>query len=101
MRIRTVFVVQESHGKNLVPAKKHGTLKILLSYKDTQQEPNIILGKLAERMIDIEEEDFILLIGDPLAIGLTLIAAFDLVKCINVLRWDRNNYVYEVIKLEI
>lgn len=99
--MRTVYIVQDSPGKNLLPAKKFGKFQVLLSLRDLKQSPDIILQKLGDRLIDIKENDYVLLIGDPLAIGLTMIVVLDLVNKINVLKWDRRSYKYDVVEVEV
>lgn len=99
--MRIVYVVQDSPGKNLEPAKKFGEIKILLSPRDAEKDSFDILMKLRDRLIRVESEDYVLLIGDPLAIGLTMMVIFDRVNGINALRWDRKRYKYEEIRVEV
>ena len=99
---RTVYVVQQSPGKNLEPAKRYGRLKVLLHPRDVLKGADFIVGKLNERLRKINEHDFLLLIGDPIAIGLAITIALDFCEGhIFVLRWDRERYEYEPVEVTL
>jgi hypothetical protein len=98
----TVWVTQDSPGKNLLPAKDHGTLKVLLTPADVAKGPKHMGQKLQRQLTDIQPYDAVLLIGDPIAIGLTMhVALHNTHGIVNVLRWDRQTYEYEKILAEI
>ena len=64
----TVYVVQEVPGRNLVPAAKYGELELLLPAKT-----NLMLStgpevtRLRRKLSDFNDDDYLLLIGDPAA----------------------------------
>lgn len=97
-----VFVTQDSNH-NLTPALKHGEV-ILLSFKDYPLW-DVTLGRqafLAMRKILADYDptsDFVLPLGDPIAIGM----AFTLVALkhgrIRILKYDRQSFSY--VPLEI
>lgn len=98
----TVYAVQDSPGKNLLPAEKFGNLKILLTQNDIRRGPAFIGEKLYEQLKDIQPQDSVLLIGDPIAIGMTMHIAMYLTHgIVKVLRWDRHNYSYEQLTAEV
>lgn len=98
----TVYVTQDSPGKNLLPAKQHGTLKVLLTMGDVMKGPKHMGAKLQRLLVDIQPYDSVLLIGDPIAMGLTMtIALHNTFGIVNVLRWDRQTYEYEKLIAEI
>ena len=98
----TVYVTQDSPGKNLVPAQKYGTLKVLLTPADIKKGPSFMAVKLYRLLEDITPFDSVLLIGDPIAIGLTMhIALHNTHGIVNVLRWDRQTYEYDKLVAEI
>jgi hypothetical protein len=97
----TVYIVQDSPGKNLLPAKKFGDLKILLTGSDIRRGPEFISKKLKIQLKDIRPQDSVLLIGDPIAIGLAMhIALHNTHGIVKVLRWDRRSYEYEQLNAE-
>lgn len=90
--MKTIFVVQNVNGKNLLPAKEFGKIRVML----TGNEPIIeAQGKL--RWI-IEEEmgpdDYILIIGNPLFIGIAFTYALTRFHTVKFLQWDRIEYKY-------
>lgn len=95
-----VFVVQQQEGKNILPAKKYGTLTLLLP-----SDLNLHLGveetinDLKKKLAGFSSEDYILPIGDPVAIGLVFAVALQINSgfC-KVCKWDRQEReYYEVI----
>lgn len=98
----TVYVVQDSPGKNLLPAKKYGDLKILLTPSDIRRGPQFMGEKLYDQLKDIRPQDSVLLIGDPIAIGMTMHIAMHLTRgIVKVLRWDRQTYSYDQLTAEV
>lgn len=97
-----VFVVQQQPGKNLIPAIKYGELVPLLNPQDqiiinSERAVKLIGDKLAL----FDDDDFLLLIGDPAAI---LIAGVMAAKVnngiVNVLKWDRQTSEYYPVKID-
>ena len=66
-----VYVVQEVKGRNILSAQEFGDLKLLLP-----EGAQVVLSsaptvrKLKQRLKDFCDEDYLLLIGDPAAIGI-------------------------------
>ena len=86
-----VYVVQEVKGRNILSAQEFGDLKLLLpegSQVVLSAAPTV--RKLKTRLKDFCDEDYLLLIGDPAAIGIACSIASDVnrgrYKC---LKWDR------------
>lgn len=88
-----VFVVQET-DRNILPAEKFGQLQVILTYNDIERGAPHICSKLAKAMDGMKPYDYVLCIGDPLAIGLAIHVALKQCGLINVLRWDKHKYVY-------
>jgi hypothetical protein len=97
-----VFIIQAQPGKNLVPAIKYGELVTLLNPQDqiiinSERAVKLIGDKLAL----FDDDDFLLLIGDPAAI---LIAGVMAAKVnngiVNVLKWDRQTSEYYPVKID-
>ena len=66
----TVYVVQEVPGRNIASARQYGDFEVLLP-----SNTNIMLSaapsvrRMKKILQDYKEEDYLLLIGDPAAIG--------------------------------
>ena len=97
----TVYIVQDSPGKNFLPAKNYGELRVLLSPHDTELGINDIAEKLHQKLSSIKSDDYLLLVGDPAIIGIVSAIALDLTDgCLNLLRWNRSRYEYIVERVE-
>ena len=92
--MKIVYIVQDSPGKNLIPAKEFGSFVFLLKPREVFISPENIVDILFKRMKNIENGDYVLLIGDPLAIGLAMLVASELVDMFYVLRWNKHKYEY-------
>lgn len=91
-----VFVIQDS-GKNLMPASAHGQIQICSHQRDDLQ---IAKSKLADCLLNFEADDYLMLIGHPILIGLAmhqLLLRFGKVQC---LVWDRDHYRYNIENVE-
>jgi hypothetical protein len=102
----TVYVPQEILYKNskgaLVPkfslhkAEEFGDLQVLLPYGNVMLSPQPMIARLRKALQHFSDEDYILAVGDPAAIGATVgIAANNNGGKVSLLRWDRrsNNYI--------
>ena len=98
----TVYVLQEM-GRNIRSAEKFGDLKVLLP--DNRQ---IVLSsgpltfKLRQELKDFNDNDYLLLIGDPAIIAI----AGAVVSYVNggkfkVLKWDRDEKRYYDIEIDL
>lgn len=94
-----VFVVQDT-DRNLLPAKEFGTLRVMLTYSDTVLGYEHVLKKLQKEMAGITSKDYLLCIGDPVAIGLAVHVAFMFTNGnISILKWDRVKYEYRKVEI--
>ena len=98
----TVYVLQEM-GRNIRSAEKFGDLKIVLP--DNRQ---IVLSsgpltfKLKQELKDFNDNDYLLLIGDPAIIAI----AGAVVSDVNggrfkILKWDRDEKRYYDIEIDL
>jgi folate-dependent tRNA-U54 methylase TrmFO/GidA len=98
----TVYVLQEM-GRNIRSAEKFGDLKVLLP--DNRQ---IVLSsgpltfKLRQELKDFNDNDYLLLIGDPAIIAI----AGAVVSDVNggrfkILKWDRDEKRYYDIEIDL
>ena len=98
----TVYVLQEM-GRNIRSAEKFGDLKIVLP--DNRQ---IVLSsgpltfKLKQELKDFNDNDYLLLIGDPAIIAVAgAIASENNNGRFKVLKWDRNETRYYDIEIDL
>ena len=98
----TVYIVQEAPGKNLVPAQKYGELELLLPARTNlmlSTGPEVL--KLKRKLSDFNDEDYLLLVGDPAAIGLCCAIAASVNGRFSVLKWDRQEMAYYPVTFDI
>lgn len=93
-----VFVIQDSPGKNLGPAKEYGDLTIMLHGDENSISAS---SKLLHHLEDFNPAmDFLLLIGNPVFIAIASMiltsVAHETRQRIKVLVWDREHYKYNV-----
>ena len=99
----TVYVVQEAFGKNILPAEKYGELVLLLEYNRQivlSSGPTVRI--LKEKLKNFNDNDYLLLMGDPVAMGIATAIASDAnrgkVKC---LKWDKREMRYYPVEFDI
>lgn len=108
----TVYVPQEVMYKNdaglLVPkfnidgAAEFGELKILLPYGNVAMAPQPMIVKLRTQLKDFNDDDYILPIGDPAAIGAVLSIAADFNKGrVKLLKWRGKLHAYTILKMNL
>ncbi len=96
-----VYVVQEVPGKNILPAQKFGTLIPLVSYH-IGLFPDTATQEIQRKLHNFSDQDYLLLIGDPVAIGLaTGIALINNKGKAQLLKWDRQQKEYYVVKIQL
>ena len=98
----TVYVLQEM-GRNIRSAEKFGDLKICLP--DNRQmilSSGPLTFKLQQELKDFNDDDYLLLIGDPAIIAVAgAIASENNNGRFKVLKWDRNEMKYYDIEIDL
>tara|TARA_R100001244_G_scaffold62216_1_gene51976 strand:- start:84 stop:407 length:324 start_codon:yes stop_codon:yes gene_type:complete len=98
----TVYVLQEM-GRNVRSAEKFGDLKVVLP--DNRQ---IVLSsgpltfKLKHELKDFNDNDYLLLMGDPAIIALAGAVASEMNRGrFKILKWDRDEKRYYDIEIDL
>jgi len=98
-----VFVVQEDPRKNVLSAEQFGVLMPVLSPSDQitlAAKPWVI--KIKTAMHGFNENDYVLAIGDPCAIGIACaFAAEQSGGVFKMLKWDRQERRYYPVKVDL
>lgn len=99
----TVYVIQESAGRNILSARDFGELEVLLP-----PNSNIVLSpaptvrRLKSKLAAFSDDDYLLLMGDPAAIGIACaVAARANGGKVNLLKWDRLEAGYFPISINL
>jgi hypothetical protein len=103
VNVSTVYIVQEMPNHDLAAAMKFGEMEVLLP-SNTQIAFSTVptVRTLRRKLREYKDGDFLLLTGDPVAIGLACsIAAFYNSGRFTALKWDRREKVYLPVKIDI
>ena len=99
----TVYVVQEVIGRNVLSAEKFGDLELLLP-----EGSQIVLSagptvnRLRYTLRNFNDDDYLLLIGDPSAIGIACaIAATNNRGQFKCLKWAKREYKYYPVEINL
>jgi len=99
----TVYVVQEVKSRNILSAEKFGTLELLLpegSQLVLSTGPTV--RRLRYRLRNFNDDDYLLLIGDPSAIGIACaVAATNNRGQFKCLKWDKREYKYYPVEVNL
>ena len=97
-----VFIVQEVPGRNIIPARQYGELCLLLPEGDVVLSPGPTTRRLQRALKDFGDQDYLLLMGDPVAIGLACAVASDINQGrFKLLKWDRQSRVYYPVEVNL
>ena len=99
----TVYVVQEVKSRNVLSAEKFGELELLLpegSQLVLSTGPTV--RRLRYKLRNFNDDDYLLLIGDPSAIGIACsIAATNNRGKFKCLKWDKREYKYYPVEVNL
>lgn len=80
---------------DLTPASAYGDLEVLISRNNIGIAAQPIIAQLRHDLRDYSDDDYILAVGDPVAIGLAISVAADSNRGrVNILKWDRQTRAY-------
>lgn len=100
--MKTVFVAEETKH-NIGPARDYGKLIVMVTF-DVKRKGNdhayMCMKNIMEKH-DIQPDDYILCIGDPLIIGLAIHLALLKNERVQVLKWDKVHYCYKIDTIEL
>lgn len=80
---------------DLTPASVYGELEILISRNNIGIAAQPLVAELKHLLKDYSDDDYILAVGDPVAIGLAIAVSGDANRGrVNILKWDRQTRSY-------
>jgi hypothetical protein len=97
-----VYVVQENPNVNIIGAGRFGDLVPMLPPgKQITLSPAPVLRMFKSILKNYSDNDYILTMGDPVAIAIASIVASDVNNgVVNILKWDRENRAYYNVMLD-
>ena len=98
----TVYVLQEM-GRNIRSAEKFGDLKVVLpDNKQIVLSSGPLTFKLKHELKDFNDNDYLLLMGDPAIIALAGAVASEMNRGrFKILKWDRDEKKYYDIEIDL
>lgn len=98
-----VYVIQEQVGRNILPARRYGDIKVLLPpHHQIMFSPQPVVHRLRDSLRNFSDDDYLLLMGDPAAIGIATTIACDINSGrVKLLKWDKQESDYYVIEVDI
>ena len=98
----TVYVVQEVPKFNVLPARKYGELELMLPPGQITLSAGPTVNRLKHKLRNFTDMDYLLLIGDPLAIGLAVAIASNMNRGkAKLLKWDRQEKQYYPLNVNL
>ena len=110
MKEKIVYVIQEIPGTqagkpkiNIMGASKYGEFKFLLpEFSQIIFSPGPLVYKLRQGLKDFNENDYLLLTGDPAIIGVACSIVSDMTNGrYNLLKWDKQERKYYPIEINL
>ena len=105
-----VFVINEPLKKidgkwaprvDLRPAAEHGSIIHCLAPGPITMGPEPIISTFQQSFVDIDTEDFLLPVGDPVAMVIAGAVAGRLTNQFKILRWNGHNRRYTIMDIEL
>jgi hypothetical protein len=95
-----VWIVYNDSRKNFKPAEKFGKLRDIFTNLPSKYPGEAMLSYARETLIDWQEQDYLLMVGDPTLCALCAMVVYEVGNpgdTINLLRWRRDTFEYEPI----
>ena len=101
--VSTVYLVQENPYINVLSAEEYG--KIVVLFESGQQimfSPQPAIKKLRRKLKDFCDNDYLLMMGDPAAMGIACCIASDMNRGrFKILKWDKIQKKYYSVSINI
>lgn len=99
----TVYIVQEVPGRNVLSALAYGQLECLLPPgMQVTLSSGPVVRRLRQALRNFNDSDYILLMGDPVAIGIACSVAGNANQGrYKLLKWDREQRLYYPLQVNI
>lgn len=99
----TVYITQETTGRNFHSARRYGDLVSLLpSQAQVTLSSLPTIRKLRRGLKDFTKDDYLLLSGDPIIMGLAIVIALEVSNGRgHILKWDKIDREYYPVTLDL
>jgi len=99
----TVFLVQENPYINVLGAAEYGDIVVLFeSGQQIMFSPQPAIRKLKRKLKDFDDGDYLLMMGDPAAMGIACCIAAEMNRGrFNILKWDKKQQSYYPVTINL
>ena len=99
----TVFLVQENPYINVLGAAEYGDIVVLFeSGQQIMFSPQPAIRKLKRKLKDFDDNDYLLMMGDPAAMGIACCIAAEMNRGkFNILKWDKKQQRYYPVSINL
>ena len=99
----TVFLVQENPYINVLGAADYGDIVVLFeSGQQIMFSPQPAIRKLKRKLKDFNDDDYLLMMGDPAAMGIACCVAAEMNRGkFNILKWDKKAQRYYPVSVNL
>lgn len=98
-----VYLVQENPYVNVLSAEEYGDIEILFdSGQQIMFSPQPAIKKLRRKLKSFCDDDYLLMMGDPAAMGIACCIAADINRGkFKILKWDKKEKRYYPVSINI
>jgi len=97
-----VYVVEDPKNKNISSATKFGDIEVLLPDSEITFSTGMACRMIRRKLAGFSDEDCLLLIGNPVSIGIAVAIAMDInFGRTKLLKWDNQERIYYLLKADI
>ena len=99
----TVFLVQENPYISVLSAADYGEIVVLFeSGQQIMFSPQPAIRKLKRKLKDFSDDDYLLMMGDPAAMGIACCGAAEMNRGkFNILKWDKKAQRYYPVSVNL
>ena len=99
----TVFLVQENPYINVLGAADYGDIVVLFeSGQQIMFSPQPAIRKLKRKLKDFDDNDYLLMMGDPAAMGISCCVAAEMNRGkFKILKWDKKQQRYYPVSINL
>ena len=99
----TVFLIQENPYINVLSAEEYGDIVVLFeSGQQIMFSPQPAIRKLKRKLKDFNDDDYLLMMGDPAAMGIACCVAAEMNRGkFNILKWDKKAQRYYPVSVNL
>ena len=99
----TVFLVQENPYINVLGAADYGDIVVLFeSGRQIMFSPQPAIRALKRKLRDFDDNDYLLMMGDPAAMGICCCNAAEMNRGkFNILKWDKKQQRYYPVSINL